>query len=101
MLAERMRRLEVTIRMRLLFPLLVSLAFTVVPALAQQTRYPFNDPNLPADKRIDNLLSLMTVDEKIDVLGTQTGVPRLGVPNIGSSEGIHPPSSVTAGCQCA
>ena len=89
MLVERMRRLEVTIRMRLLFPLLVSLAFTVVPALAQQTRYPFNDPNLPADKRIDNLLSLMTVDEKIDVLGTQTGVPRLGVANIGSSEGIH------------
>src|SRR5664280_229748 len=89
MLAERMRRLEVTIRMRLLFSLLVSLAFTVVPALAQKTRYPFNDPNLPVDKRIDNLLSLMTVDEKIDVLGTQTGVPRLGVPNIGSSEGIH------------
>src|ERR1035441_7253547 len=89
MLVERMRRLEVTIRMRLLFPLLVSLAFTVVPALAQQTRYPFNDPNLPADKRIDNLLSLMTVDEKIDVLGAQTGVPSLGVPNIGSSEGIH------------
>jgi hypothetical protein len=44
---------------------------------------------LPEDKRIDNLLSLMTTEEKIDVLGTKTGVPRLGVPNIGSSEGIH------------
>ena len=31
----------------------------------------------------------MTTDEKVSVLGTQTGVPRLGVPNIGSSEGIH------------
>jgi beta-glucosidase len=41
------------------------------------------------EKRIDNLLSLMTSDEKVDCLGTQTGVPRLGVPNIGSSEGIH------------
>jgi beta-glucosidase len=60
----------------------------VIPAFSQ-TKYPFNDPNLPADKRIDNLLSLMTADEKIDCLGTQTAVPRLGVPNIGSSEGIH------------
>ncbi len=31
----------------------------------------------------------MTIEEKIDCLGTSTGVPRLGVPNIGSSEGIH------------
>ena len=51
--------------------------------------YPFDDPSLPPEKRIDNLLSLMTVEEKIDCLGTITGVPRLGVPNIGSSEGIH------------
>lgn len=41
------------------------------------------------DKRIDNLLSVMTIEEKVDCLGTRTGVPRLGVPNIGSSEGIH------------
>jgi len=75
----------------------------VVPASAQRQRmqpvpqvdqwhlqhYPFDDPNLPAAQRIDNLLSLMTVEEKIDCLGTLTGVPRLGVPNIGSSEGIH------------
>ncbi|HTX75428.1 MAG TPA: glycoside hydrolase family 3 C-terminal domain-containing protein [Terracidiphilus sp.] len=75
----------------------------VAPALAQTPRrqpvqqvdqwhlqnYPFDNPNLPAEQRIDNLLSLMTVDEKIDCLGTITGVPRLGVPNIGSSEGIH------------
>jgi beta-glucosidase len=31
----------------------------------------------------------MTIDEKIHCLGTDTGVPRLGVPNIGWSEGIH------------
>ena len=61
----------------------------LAPAIAQQPRYPFSDPNLPAEKRIDNLLSLMTTDEKINCLGTRTGVPRLGVPNIGSSEGIH------------
>jgi beta-glucosidase len=73
------------------------------PAFAQSTRvqpptqvdqwhlqhYPFDNPDLSAKERIDNLLSLMTVEEKIDCLGTLTGVPRLGVPNIGSSEGIH------------
>lgn len=62
-----------------------------LPALAQQPAYPhpFNDPSLPMDKRIDNLLSLMTIDEKIDCLGTKTAVPRLGVKSFGSSEGIH------------
>jgi beta-glucosidase len=67
----------------------IVLSLVAVAAQAQQTKYPFNDPSLPADQRIDNLLSLMTPEEKIDCLSTRTGVPRLGVPNIGSSEGIH------------
>ena len=65
------------------------LAAALTPAISQQPKYPFNDPSLPTEKRIDNLLSLMTTEEKVSILGTQTGVPRLGVPNIGSSEGIH------------
>src|ERR1035438_3146686 len=69
--------------------LLCSLVVGLSPAFSQQAKYPFNDPSLPEDKRIDNLLLLMTAEEKIDCLGTRTGVPRLGVPNIGSSEGIH------------
>ena len=79
------------IRNRLAFCCLLASALTpaLTPAFTQQPKYPFNDPTLPMEKRIDNLLSLMTIDEKVSVLGTQTGVPRLGVPNIGSSEGIH------------
>jgi beta-glucosidase len=65
------------------------LALALAPAMAQQSSQPFKDPALPMEKRIDNLLSQMTLDEKIDCLGTKTGVPRLGVPNFGSSEGIH------------
>jgi len=75
--------------MRSVACLLVTFAVVVSPTLAQQTKYPFNDANLSPEKRIDSLLSLMTVEEKVAVLGTQTGVPRLGVPNIGSTEGIH------------
>ena len=69
--------------------LLCLLVSGFAPALAQQSHYPFNDPALPMENRIDNLLSLMTVDEKIGCLGTNTGVPRLGVMSYGSSEGIH------------
>jgi beta-glucosidase len=50
---------------------------------------PYRDSTLPTDQRIENLLSLMTLDEKIAALSTHSGVPRLGVPSFGSSEGIH------------
>jgi len=73
-------------RFATLFCLLVA---GFAPVLAQQTQYPFNDTKLPMEKRIDSLLSLMTVDEKINCLGTNTGVPRLGVLSYGASEGIH------------
>jgi len=65
------------------------LILTLVQAFAQKPSYPFNNPTLSMEKRIDNLLSLMTLDEKIRCLGTKTGVPRLGVQSFGSSEGIH------------
>jgi len=67
------------------------LAITLVPAFAQQQQkpYPFRDPSLAAEKRIDNILSLMTTEEKIDCLSTDSAVPRLGIPSFGSSEGIH------------
>ncbi|MEO8735266.1 MAG: glycoside hydrolase family 3 N-terminal domain-containing protein [Edaphobacter sp.] len=63
--------------------------FGFVSANAQQFQYPFRNPNLPMEQRIDNVLSLMTIDEKVDILGTRTGVPRLGIPSMGSTEGIH------------
>lgn len=69
--------------------LFVALLACTAVAFGQQAPYPFENPKLPVEQRIDNLLSLMTVEEKINSLGTRTGVPRLGVPNIGSSEGIH------------
>ncbi len=61
----------------------------LLPALGQKAPYAFNDPALPMEKRIDSLLSLMTVEEKVACLSTDTGVPRLGVMSYGSSEGIH------------
>ena len=62
--------------------------FVTAALMAQTYEYPFQNPGLPDDERIDNLLSLMTLEEKIATF-SGAGVPRLGVPNPGSSEAIH------------
>ena len=54
-----------------------------------QTGYPFQNPSLDVEKRVDNILSLMTIDEKIKCLEFGSGVPRLGIRNAGWSEGLH------------
>ncbi|HEX3251665.1 MAG TPA: glycoside hydrolase family 3 C-terminal domain-containing protein [Pyrinomonadaceae bacterium] len=60
---------------------------TSYPATPQQ--YPFQNPDLPIENRIDNILSLMTLDEKIECLDTNPSVPRLGIKASGHVEGIH------------
>lgn len=63
-----------------------------IPALCfgqKQTKYPFQNPNLPTEQRIDNLLSLMTLQEKIDALSTDPDIPRLRVHGSGHIEGLH------------
>src|SRR5215217_6927829 len=44
---------------------------------------------MTAEQRIDNLISLMTLEEKVECLGTNPSVPRLGVKGSGHSEGLH------------
>jgi beta-glucosidase len=52
--------------------------------------YPFQDPRLSDDARLDNLISLMTLDEKIDHLFPMLpGIPRLGVKGTRTVEGLH------------
>ncbi|MBR6882494.1 MAG: glycoside hydrolase family 3 protein, partial [Bacteroidales bacterium] len=55
---------------------------------AQEYEYPFQNPTLSEDERLDNAVSLMTVDEKIATIVGQ-GVPRLGIENPGATEAIH------------
>jgi len=54
---------------------------------AQQ--YPFQNPDLPLEDRVNNIISLMTPDEKINMLGHSLGVPRLGIRQIQQAEGLH------------
>ena len=51
--------------------------------------YPFQDPSLPVEQRVTDLLSRMTIDEKIDALSTNPSVARLGVTGAGHVEGLH------------
>ena len=53
-----------------------------------QYEYPFQNPKLSLDQRAGNIVSLMTLDEKIAAL-QNAGVPRLNITNPGASEGIH------------
>jgi beta-glucosidase len=67
--------------------ILVGLASPRIHARLQY-EYPFQNPNLSLDQRAHNIVSLMTLDEKLAVL-QNAAVPRLGIPAPGSSEGIH------------
>ena len=68
--------------------LLIVLSF-LSSTRAQVNSHPFQNPDLPIEQRIDNILSLMTIEEKIECLDTNPSVPRLGIKGSGHVEGIH------------
>lgn len=71
---------------RILLTLCCALSAALVSA---QYIYPFQNTALSDDERLDNLLSLMTIDEKINALSVNLGVPRLGIRSTDHSEGLH------------
>ncbi|MFC3158420.1 hypothetical protein ACFOEQ_07730 [Chryseobacterium arachidis] len=58
---------------------------------AQTFKYPFQNPKLPVEQRIENLLGLLTVDEKIGMMmDNSKAVPRLDIPGYGWwNEALH------------
>src|SRR4051812_38240584 len=56
---------------------------------AAQVEYPFRNTANSIEARVTNILSLMTLEEKLACLTTSTAVPRLGILNAGNSEGLH------------
>lgn len=55
--------------------------------VAQQ--YPFQNPALSIEDRVDNIVSLLTLDEKVACLSTDPSVPRLGIKGSRHVEGLH------------
>lgn len=70
---------------KLIFACLVLLAGC---SKAPQT-YPFQDPTLYDEERLDNLISLMTLEEKVNCLSARLSIPRLGVKGTRIVEGLH------------
>ena len=67
---------------------IIFLGFAFSLVQAQNIKYPFQDVKLGTEKRIENVVSLMTLDEKINFFGGG-GIPRLGIKGSGSAEAIH------------
>ena len=67
--------------------ILIVCAVVLIPRASPQ--HPFQNPDLPIEQRIDNILSLMTIEEKVECLDTTPSVPRLGIKGRGPVEGIH------------
>ena len=66
------------------------LSFAAPSALAAvKTDYPFRNPKLDREARITDLLSRMTLEEKISLMGGQPKIPRLGLQFSGQVEGLH------------
>jgi len=72
--------------MKQLFIFLIGILISV-PLKAQE--YPFQNPGLDDEERLDNLISLMNLDEKIQCLSTRLTIPRLGVSGTHTVEGLH------------
>jgi beta-glucosidase len=51
--------------------------------------YPFQNPDMPLEERVNNIVSLMTLDEKVAFLSQSPGVERLGIKKMGHVEGLH------------
>ncbi len=56
---------------------------------AQTNQYPFQDAGLPLEERVNNVVSLMTLPEKVMFFSARPGVPRLGIRPMGHIEGLH------------
>lgn len=67
----------------------MSAALSTAPLFAAEPSFPFQNPNLPLEERITDLLGRMTLEEKIDCLDTRPDVPRLGVVTSSHIEGYH------------
>ena len=70
---------------RILFALTLCLGASLV---LRAQDYPFQNTQLSEDERLDNAVSLMTIEEKLATI-TGQGVPRLGIANPGATEAIH------------
>ncbi len=67
----------------------IILTLIFINLITSAQTYPFQDPGLKEEDRINNLISLMTLDEKINCLSPRLSIPRLGIKGTHTVEGLH------------
>ena len=61
---------------------LLALTALLTSTVSAQVKYPFQDPKLSREERVENLLSLLTPDEKVGLMMNKSAsVDRLGIPS--------------------
>jgi beta-glucosidase len=73
----------------LLGSFLLPAALLLTGAATPPAGLPFQDPDLPAEERISDLIARLTLEEKIDCMAGRAAVPRLGVVGSPHVEGYH------------
>jgi beta-glucosidase len=59
----------------------ISVVLSIVPAALAQSSLPYQNPALPTERRVADLVSRMTLEEKVSQMqNTAPGIPSLGVP---------------------
>jgi len=71
------------------FVAITCIAFIPSKLSLAQEKLLFRDAALPAEKRVTDLLSRLTLDEKITLMSGAPTVPRLGLVFTGQVEGLH------------
>src|SRR5262245_30258259 len=86
--AKNMKTNRVLIFVSFLFP---AVTLLIMPAGSAQTTPPYKNPSLPIEKRVDDLVSRMTLEEKVSqMMNGASAIDRLGIPAYEWwNEGLH------------
>ena len=67
-------------RHTIFFSTLLTLIFLALPGKSQNQDLPYKNPGLSTEKRVNDLLGRLTVEEKVSLLiASSPGIPRLGI----------------------
>jgi beta-glucosidase len=66
---------------KLSFLIVIFAGLMIIPGCKTNYKYPFQNPNLDVEERVENLISLLTLEEKAGLMvNSSKPVPRLGIP---------------------